>query len=93
MTSAPSISMRVLLLRLITRDSNDKHFTLMLDEHKKINGMLAITSHENHARIAFPKSPTVSFRRNKTLKKRKNRALLTLRRSQKHYERFSNNIL
>ena len=30
---------------------------------------------------------------NKTFKKCKNRALLTLRRSQKHYEIFSNNIL
>ena len=30
---------------------------------------------------------------NKTFKKRKNSALLTLRRSQKHYEIFSNNVL
>ena len=30
---------------------------------------------------------------NKTFNKRKNRALLTLRRSQKHYEIFSNNVL
>ena len=30
---------------------------------------------------------------NKTSNKRKNRALLTLRRSQKHYEIFSNNVL
>ena len=30
---------------------------------------------------------------NKTFKKRKNRALLTLRRSEKHYEIFSNNVL
>ena len=29
---------------------------------------------------------------NKTFKKRKNHALLTLRRSQKHYEIFSNNF-
>ena len=29
----------------------------------------------------------------KMFKKRKNRALLTLRRSQKHYEIFSNNVL
>ena len=29
----------------------------------------------------------------KTFKKRKNRALLTLRRSQKHLEIFSNNVL
>ena len=28
----------------------------------------------------------------KTINKRKNRALLTLRRSQKHYEIFSNNV-
>ena len=37
-----------------------------------------------------------SFRKevpNKTFNKRKNRALLTLRRSQKHYEIFSNNVL
>ena len=31
--------------------------------------------------------------KNKTFNKRKNRALLTLRRSQKHYEIFSNNVL
>ena len=30
---------------------------------------------------------------NKTFNKRKNRALLTLRRSQKHHEIFSNNVL
>ena len=30
---------------------------------------------------------------NKTFKKRKNCALLTVRRSQKHYEIFSNNVL
>ena len=30
---------------------------------------------------------------NKTFKKPKNHALLTLRRSQKHYEIFSNNVL
>ena len=30
---------------------------------------------------------------NKTFNKRKNRALLTLGRSQKHYEIFSNNVL
>ena len=30
--------------------------------------------------------------KNKTFKKRKNRALLTLRRSQKYYEIFSNNV-
>ena len=30
---------------------------------------------------------------NKTFNKRKNRALLTLRRSQKHYEIFSDNVL
>ena len=31
--------------------------------------------------------------KNKTFNKRKNRALLTLRRSQKHYEIFSKNVL
>ena len=31
--------------------------------------------------------------KNKTFKKRKNRAFLTLRRSQKHYEIFSKNVL
>ena len=31
--------------------------------------------------------------KNKTFNKRKNRALLTVRRSQKHYEIFSNNVL
>ena len=36
--------------------------------------------------------PTAA-RFNKTFKKRKNRALLTLRRSQKHHEIFSNNVL
>ena len=36
---------------------------------------------------------TDKTKKNKTFKKRKNRALLTLRRSQKHYEIFSNNIL
>ena len=30
---------------------------------------------------------------NKTFNKRKNRALLSLRRSQKHYDIFSNNVL
>ena len=32
------------------------------------------------------------LRGNKSFNKRKNRALLTLRRSQKHYEIFSNNV-
>ena len=36
---------------------------------------------------------TDKTKKNKTFNKRKNRALLTLRRSQKHYEVFSNNIL
>ena len=31
--------------------------------------------------------------KNKTFKKRKNRALLTLRRSEKHYKIFRNNVL
>ena len=31
--------------------------------------------------------------KNKTFNKRKNRALLTVRRSQKHYEIFGNNVL
>ena len=35
----------------------------------------------------------VRFNKNKTFNKRKNRALLFLRRSQKHYEIFSNNVL
>ena len=35
--------------------------------------------------------PTAA-RFNKSFNKRKNRALLTLRRSQKHYEIFSNNV-
>ena len=35
----------------------------------------------------------VRFKRNKTFNKRKNRALLTLKRSQKHYEIFNNNVL
>ena len=38
--------------------------------------------------------PTAArFKNNKTFNKRKNRALLTRRRSQKHYEIFSNNVL
>ena len=32
-------------------------------------------------------------KKNKTFNKRKSRALLTLRRSQKHHEIFSNNVL
>ena len=36
---------------------------------------------------------TMLFKINKTFNKRKNRALLTVRRSQKHYEIFSNNVL
>ena len=35
----------------------------------------------------------IIFLCNKTFKKRKNRAYLTLRRSQKHYEIFGNNVL
>ena len=35
---------------------------------------------------------TDKTKKNKTFNKRKNRALLTLRRSQKHYEIFSNNV-
>ena len=39
-------------------------------------------------------SPTkLKKKKTKTFNKRKNRALLTLRRSQKHYEIFSNNVL
>ena len=34
----------------------------------------------------------VELSHNKSFNKRKNRALLTLRRSQKHYEIFSNNV-
>ena len=34
-----------------------------------------------------------NHKNNKTFNKRKNRALLTLRRSQKHYKIFSNNVL
>ena len=37
-------------------------------------------------------SPT-KLRKNKTFNKRKNRALLTFRRLQKHYEILSNNVL
>ena len=33
------------------------------------------------------------YYKNKTFNKCKNRALLTLKRSQKHYEIFSNNVL
>ena len=36
---------------------------------------------------------TDKTKKNKTFSKRKNRALLTLRRSQKHHEIFSNNVL
>ena len=36
---------------------------------------------------------TDKTKKNKTLNKRKNRALLTFRRLQKHYEIFSNNVL
>ena len=36
---------------------------------------------------------TWNKKKDKTFNKRKNRALLTLRRSQKHYEIFSNNVL
>ena len=36
---------------------------------------------------------TDKTKKNKTFNKRKNRTLLTLRRSQKHYEIFSNNVL
>ena len=35
---------------------------------------------------------TDKTKKNKSFNKRKNRALLTLRRSQKHYEIFSNNV-
>ena len=36
---------------------------------------------------------TDKTKKNKTFNKRKNRALLTVRRSQKHYEIFGNNVL
>ena len=36
---------------------------------------------------------TDKTKKNKTFNKRKNRALLTFRRLQKHYEIFSNNVL
>ena len=38
-------------------------------------------------------SSSFSFISNKTFNKRKNRALLTVRGSRKHYEIFSNNVL
>ena len=56
------------------------------------------TAQPTAARIKKPKAeqetaqPTAA-RFNKTFNKRKNRALLTLRRSQKHYEIFSHNVL
>ena len=53
--------MQVLLLRSITRDSNDKDLTLT----NKINAMGAMASHENHARILYVAIAEVfSFRRN-----------------------------
>ena len=56
------------------------------------------TAQPTAARFKKPKAeqetaqPTAA-RFNKTFNKRKNRALLTLRRSQKHYEIFSHNVL
>ena len=43
----------------------------------------------NFSSPTHPPQPII----NKTFNKRKNRALLTVRRSQKHYEIFSNNVL
>ena len=57
-----------------------------------------MTAHAYGCAVKKPKAeqetaqPTAA-RFNKTFNKRKNRALLTLRRSQKHYEVFSKNVL
>ena len=55
------------------------------------NWLMMTSSAEHHPR-RFGYSHRQNYK-NKTFKKRKNRALLTLRRSQKHYEIFSNNVL
>ena len=56
------------------------------------NWVMMTSSAEHHLR-RFGYSPTDKTKKNKTFNKRKNRALLTVRRSQKHYEIFGNNVL
>ena len=57
------------------------------------NWLMMTSSGDNN----WPSEPAVwvcsPTKLNKTFNKRKHRALLTLRRSQKHYEIFSNNVL
>ena len=59
------------------------------------NWLMVTSSGDNN----WPSEPAVwvcsqtKLKKTKTFNKRKNRALLTVRRSQKHYEIFSNNVL
>ena len=55
------------------------------------NWLMMTSSAENHPR-RFGYSRRQN-KKNKTFNKRKNRALVTVTRSQKHYEIFSNNVL
>ena len=56
----------------------------------EVGGKSELTA--SHTSLLTP-TPYLSFIQNKTFKQRKNRALLTLRCSQKQYEIFSNNVL
>ena len=51
------------------------------------------TKKKNKPKAEQETAQPTAARFNKTLNKRKNRAFLTLRRSQKHYVIFSNNVL
>ena len=65
----------------------------MVDDDIIRGGLDIVTDKEKKPKAEQETAQPTAARFNKTFKKRKNRALLTLRRSQKQYEIFSNNVL
>ena len=65
----------------------------MVDDDIIRGGLDIVTDKEKKSKAEQETAQPTAALFNKTFKKGKNRALLTLRRSQKHYEIFSNNVL
>ena len=65
----------------------------MADDDIIRGGLDIVTEKKNKPKAEQETAQPTAARFNKTFKKRKNRAFLTLLRSQKHYVIFSNNVL
>ena len=65
----------------------------MVDDENIRGGLDIVTDKEKKSKAEQETAQPTAAWFNKTFKKCKNRALLTLRHSQKHYEIFINNIL